>query len=192
MDKGKWATALYFALTVLLIHQLPADGAYFSRHSSAESGDQRVIIIRNGEQISMTFLPSYTGEGEELAWIIPTPVPLNFKDVREAGEVGVNLFKILDYSTAPLTLFYAGKNGWRFLRRLVTVHRTLVTELHQVGILAAASGLPPLRWLQENGYEVSPTSQKILNSYVEQDWAFVAVELKPRETVTMKANICPR
>jgi hypothetical protein len=40
-----------------------ADGGYFSR-SIAASADQRAIIIKNGDEISMTFSTGYTGEGD--------------------------------------------------------------------------------------------------------------------------------
>jgi hypothetical protein len=52
-----------------------ADGGYFSRRSIAVSADQRAIIIKNGNQISMTLSTGYTGEGDDFAWVIPTPVP---------------------------------------------------------------------------------------------------------------------
>ena len=57
----------WLTLTVLSTTQVPADGAYFNRQSDAQSGDQRVIITKNGDQISMTFSTGYTGGGEEFA-----------------------------------------------------------------------------------------------------------------------------
>jgi hypothetical protein len=81
-----------------------ADGGYFSREISRSvtvSADQRAIIIKNGDEISMTFSTGYTGEGEDFGWIIPTPVPPDIEDVSEA-ETGEEAFEILDEYTAPI------------------------------------------------------------------------------------------
>jgi alpha-tubulin suppressor-like RCC1 family protein len=172
---------IWLTLNVLSTTQVLADGAYFSRQSGARSGDQRVIIIKNGDQISMTFSTSYTGEGEDFAWIIPSPVPLTIEDIGETDEIGLNLFKLLDYSTAPWALFYAGKPGWGPAQRLVTVYRTLPLEHCEVSVLGTAGALPLLEWLRENGYQVDLASKKVLDSYAQENWCFVAVKLKPSE-----------
>ena len=78
-----------------------ADGGYFSRRAVAVSADQRAIIIKKGNEISMTFSTGYTGEGEDFGWIIPAPVPPTIEDVSEAGEEGEEAFRILDEYTAP-------------------------------------------------------------------------------------------
>lgn len=82
-----------------------ADGGYFSSESVAVSADQRAIIIQNGNEISMTFSSSYTGEGKDFGLIIPTPVPPDIRDISEAGENGEAAFRLLDEQSAPL--FYA-------------------------------------------------------------------------------------
>jgi hypothetical protein len=160
--------------------QVPADGACFNRRADAQSGDQRTIIIKNGDQISMTFSTGYTGEAEEFTWIIPTPAPLAIEDIRETGEIGLNLFKLLDYSTAPWTVVDLAKPGWWPSQRLVTVYRTLPLEHCEVTVLGTAGAVPLLERLRENGNQVDPTSKKVLDSYIQENWCFVAVKLKSR------------
>jgi hypothetical protein len=58
--------AVWFPFT-----QAAADGGYLSVESVAVSADQRAIITKNGNRISMTFSTGYTGEGEDFGWIIP-------------------------------------------------------------------------------------------------------------------------
>jgi len=171
----------WLTLTVLSTMQVSADGAYFNRHSDAQSGDQRVFIIKNGDQISMTFSTGYTGSGEEFAWIIPSPVPLAIEDIRETDEIGLNLFKILDYATAPWTVVDLGKPGWWPSQRLITVYRTLPLEHCEVSVLGTAGAVPLLEWLRVNGYEVGPASRKVLDSYIQENWCFVAIKMKPGE-----------
>ena len=79
---------------------LIAEGGYFGR-VEAVSADQRAIIIRLGDEISMTFSTGYTGDGEDFGWIIPTPIPPDPAAVAEAGEAGDEAFLKLDNYTAP-------------------------------------------------------------------------------------------
>jgi hypothetical protein len=70
-----------------------ADGGYFSSRLIAVSADQRAILIKNGDDITMTFSTGYTGEGEDFGWIIPTPVPPALKDVIESGKTGESVIR---------------------------------------------------------------------------------------------------
>ena len=85
-----------------------SDGGYFSSESVTISTDQRVIIIKNGDQISMTFSTGYGGEGGDFGWIIPTPVPPAIESVRETGEDGEAAFSLLDRYSAPVVTTKSG------------------------------------------------------------------------------------
>lgn len=99
-------TLFFIILICLPGSQVWADGGYVSRTESiAISTDQRAIIIKNGNEISMTFSTGYTGEGEDFGWIIPTPAPPNIKDVHEASENVKNAFEILEKDTAPKVIY---------------------------------------------------------------------------------------
>jgi hypothetical protein len=98
--------SLFILLVALPFSQIWPDGGFFSSRlvsgrSVAVSADQRAILVKNGNEISMTFSTGYTGKGEDFGWIIPTPVPPAIEDVREAGEKGETAFQILDKYTAP-------------------------------------------------------------------------------------------
>jgi hypothetical protein len=69
-------TCLLLTLVWLPVVHLRADGGYVSKTEAvAISADQRAIIIKDCDEISMTFSTGYTGDGQEFGWIIPTPVP---------------------------------------------------------------------------------------------------------------------
>ncbi len=83
---------IFLILIWLPISQVRADGGYFSpktesSQSVAVSADQRAIIIKNGDEISMTFSTGYTGEGEDFGRTIPTPVPSAIEDASETGKL---------------------------------------------------------------------------------------------------------
>jgi hypothetical protein len=50
-----------------------------------------------------------------------------------------------------------------------------------VSILGAADASALMDWLQKNGYMVDSEAGKILNAYIEENWAFVAAKLNPSE-----------
>lgn len=166
--------------------RVQADGGYFTKSESvAVSTDQRAIIIKNGDEINMTLATGYTGDGEDFAWIIPTPVPPKNEDIREAGERGDAAFELLQQLTAPVVSSpapFKGKADTRSVIPPVTIHGHVVLKHYEVSILEAAAASALLDWLQANGYRVNPTAQAVLDTYIEGNWAFVAVKLNPGET----------
>jgi hypothetical protein len=86
-----------------------ADGCYFSRvESVAVSSDQRALMIRNGDETSLTLSTAYAGEAEDFAWVIPTPVPLSADGLRETGEKAEGIFRLLDTWTSPSVVKESG------------------------------------------------------------------------------------
>ena len=95
--------------------QIPADGCYVSYSESvAVSADQRAILIKGDDNISMTFSTAYTGDGTDFGWVIPVPVIPETENVFEAGEAAVNAFSLLDEISAPLLFYESGSRGGCF------------------------------------------------------------------------------
>ena len=63
----------------------------------------------------------------------------------------------------------------------VTVYGTVKLEHYEISILGASAASPLLDWLKSNGYRVVPTAGKVLDAYIHENWAFVAVKLNPSE-----------
>lgn len=178
---------LALTLAVLPLFPLAADGGYFGPpRTVAVSTDQRAILIRGNEKISITFSTGYTGDGKNFAWVIPVPAVPELEDIRETGEIAETAFRLLEQQTAP---FYTpAPMGWRGAGgkaegplSCVTVHGTVLLEHYQASVLGAASGSSLLDWLTQNGYEVSRAAESVLDAYVQDNWAFVAVKLNPGE-----------
>lgn len=64
---------------------------------------------------------------------------------------------------------------------LVTVYGRVILEHYEVSMLGAADASALLSWLQNNDYQVNPEAQEVLDTYIDQNWAFVAVKLNPSE-----------
>ena len=89
-------TLIFIILTRFPVSQAFADGGYFSSSRSvAVSADQRAIVIKNGDEISMTFSTGYTGEGQDFCWIIPPPAPPALRAGGESREYGGGAMKVV-------------------------------------------------------------------------------------------------
>lgn len=64
---------------------------------------------------------------------------------------------------------------------LITVYGTVTLEHYKVSILGVAAASALLAWLQENGYQVNSAAEEVLDTYIDRNWAFVAVKLNPSE-----------
>jgi alpha-tubulin suppressor-like RCC1 family protein len=153
LRKGYHRALITLVLVIFVSVPVRPDGGYFSRTDSVESlavsSDQRAIIIRNGDEISITFSTGYTGEGNEFAWIIPVPVVPETKDVFESGETAVRAFELLEQLTAP-TVTTSGGGGSRSCfpagTEVLTAEGPRAIETVQAGTEVRAYDLETGRW----------------------------------------------
>jgi hypothetical protein len=187
----------WFWLPVLLIFislaRLWSDGGYVSKTESvAISADQRAILIKNSNEISMTFSTGYSGDGEDFGWIIPTPIPPSIEDVSEASENVKFAFEVLQEDTAPVVprsrSVVDAWLGFQFAEAAedtrsprVLLYGTVVLEHYEVSVVTATDTSALLEWLQTNKYQVNPGTRNVLEFYVKRNWSFVAVKLNPSE-----------
>ena len=84
---------------LLLAPWAHADGGFFAPDVTvALSADQRAIIATDGTSHSLTLSTGYTGNGDEFAWIVPTP---GLPEVRGITETDERVFDLVDEWTAP-------------------------------------------------------------------------------------------
>jgi hypothetical protein len=67
-------------------------------------------------------------------------------------------------------------------RSLVKVYGTATLEHYEVSVVGAGDVSALMDWLRNNGYQVNPEAEDVLDSYIHENWAFVAVKLNPRES----------
>ena len=61
----------------------------------------------------------------------------------------------------------------------VRPHDSVTLKHYEVSILGATDALALLSWMKENGYQINPAAQEVLDGYIHGDWNFVAVKLRP-------------
>lgn len=144
----KVCTTLCFCIQVLLPTYLAtADGGYFSARSVALSADQRAILIKNGNEISLTLSTGYTGDGEEFGWLIPTPVPPEIEDVIEAGRSGEKAFELLDEYSAPRIVTHRDYGCFPAGTEVLTAAGPRAIESIETGVEVYAYDLATGQWV---------------------------------------------
>jgi len=159
-----------------------ADGGLVGTGQSvAVSSDQRAIIVKTGNEISLTLSTAYSGNGADFCWIVPTPVPPAAEDVNESGVFADIAFRKLADQTSPVIVHRGGFLGVDSETPIanVEVHGTAILEHFEVAVLSSDSALSLLDWLQENGYHVGANAERVLDAYVRDGWAFTAIKLNP-------------
>ena len=86
-----------------------------------------------------------------------------------------------NYAVHQIGILVHNKGGKPVADRLVTVYGRVLLEHYEVSILGADDASHIMNWLQENAYNVNPSARDVLDAYIDQNWAFVAVKLNPGE-----------
>jgi len=73
----------------------------------------------------------------------------------------------------------------------VTVFGKVSLEHYEVSILGASSASDLISWLRKNDYNVSSSAREVLDSYIDKNWAFVAVKLNPADKRNYKNEFLP-
>jgi len=73
----------------------------------------------------------------------------------------------------------------------VTVYGKVILEHYEVSILGATAASPLLDWLRINGYTVKRAARRVLDAYIRENWAFIAVKLNPGQRRNYKNEFLP-
>ncbi len=161
-----------------------ADGGYFAAVAgSANSADQRALIIDHGEAETIVLHTDYAGDFGDFAWVVPVP------ELIGAGAIGTasgDVFAALDDLTTPRGFVSTGGGcygcggGAEGTNRLdVTVWETLRVDGYEVAVLSAEQSADLASWLDDNGYALPAGAQEHLEYYVDREWFFVALKIDP-------------
>jgi len=187
-------------LLVLSICLIPVDasacGGFFCDNLlvPVDQTAERILFRVNADETITTFVEiSYTGEPEQFAWVIPTPVPLDVADIEVRGA---ELFDELEVATRPRFRFVSasgasaerssGCGGFDgreapdpFWEEDVEVLATLDIGPFSLEVIEATDAENFNIWLAVNGYATTATADGALGHYIDGGMAFLGVKLNP-------------
>ena len=181
-------------ILILSSNPLNADGCFFPYEieklgNSAESPNQRALIIHDGEKETLLLQVKYSGSIENFAWVIPVPVRPEANSISTAID---SIFQELHDITQPKAYRFDGYNSLggggsrdnKFDDNSSTIPsmEVQVWEQLQVGpfsvsVLSGTDSQALIDWLTYNGYHFPDHANSIVDFYIQKNWFFLATRV---------------
>ena len=194
---------LIVLLLIIFIHinSVFADGGFFPVEveqigNSAESPNQRAIIIYNDQIETMIVQVKFIGNVKDFAWVVPiASLPENNSIQLETDSIFTQLHdltqpKVYRYNSSKLGK--GGGGGWDSNGELLEDDNSAQAQVwqnvdvgpYEVNIVSGTSIQALKNWLNENGYNYAEAADKILDFYIQKKWYFMATKVRVEEQST--------
>ena len=189
----RWAVgvlAAVVAIAVLLASTQPAwaCGGFFCTTTPVDQNAERIIFTQNGDGTVSAYVQiEYTGSAPDFSWILPLPEAIDAEAV-QVPEDAMAAFTELEVATDPV--FVPPDLPECVLREPeVLVERVMAQpvqvfasgEVGPYGFDVVGSEDPDalVTWLRENSYLVTEAMEPLIDLYVEEEFVFLAMKLRP-------------
>lgn len=197
MRRAKWLFILLVPLlTVLFSYESSyACGGLFCQNSPVDQNAERIIFTQNDDGTITTLVEiQYTGSAPDFSWILPIPSAISAEDLA-VPETGVEALDELETLTAPVIIppplprcaqivledmFMAEGAA---VPSSVEVFATGEVGPFSFDVIGSEDPTALISWLRDNDYRVTQEMEPLINVYVEEEFAFLAMQLLPEETV---------
>ncbi|MFA5069967.1 MAG: DUF2330 domain-containing protein [Patescibacteria group bacterium] len=140
--------------------------------------DQRAVILYEGGTQTETMVLSvkFQGNAKDFAWIIPVP---NQPEITKGSDT---LFTAVSELTQGNYYNYYGASelglgSTRNVTQDVSVVETKKVDYYDITTLTSTDSQALVKWLNDNGYPYPAGSEYIFNSYITNNWYFVALKI---------------
>lgn len=162
-----------------------ACGGFFCTNAPINQQVERIIFTQSGNALSAYVQINYTGPDAEFAWVVPVP------SVPEVDVAPVEMFTELDALTAPqyigpplpewcpvpLAASADSAGGG------VTVFSSGEVGPYGFDVVGSADPQALISWLKDNGYQITPEQEPLVQVYVREQMLFLAMKLRPGQGV---------
>ncbi|MBN2031429.1 DUF2330 domain-containing protein [bacterium] len=185
---GRIAVILFI---FLFFGSLFGDGGFFYNAevigNSAESPNQRALIVYDGSKETLILQVKYSGTVSDFAWVVPVPQQPKADDITTTSD---SIFQILHHYTQPRVVFGSdGNEGWWmpgqrgvFDDNMIIEQDVIIWERLQVGpydvtVLSGSSSQALVDWLNANGFSFTDDAESVIDYYIQKGWFFVATKV---------------
>ena len=172
----------------LFFGSLFGDGGFFYNvetiGNSAESPNQRALVIYDGSKETLILQVKYSGTVNDFAWIVPVP---HLPVTNEITTTSDSIFQILHDYTQPRVYISAERrnelngtikgfdlDGNIILEQGVTIWEMLQVGPYDVAVLSGTSSQALVEWLNANGFSYTDDAEPVIDFYIQKEWFFVA------------------
>ena len=189
----RWAVgllAVLAAIVAVLASTQPAwaCGGFFCTTTPVDQNAERIIFTQNGDGTVSAYVQiEYTGSAPDFSWILPLPEAIDAEAV-QVPEDAMAAFTELEVATDPV--FVPPDLPECVLREPeVLVERVMAQpvqvfasgEVGPYGFDVVGTEDPDalVTWLRENSYLVTEAMEPLIDLYVEEEFVFLAMKLRP-------------
>ncbi len=191
---NSYSLIILFTVLFIYFNTTFADGGFFPVDieqvgNTAESPNQRAIVIHDGQKETIIVQVKYSGNVQNFAWVVPLPSLPEENSIQVESD---SIFTLLHDRTQPkvyrLDRSKMGRphgggfgNDGEELEDIqgtqVQVWHNLTVGPYEVNIISGQSIQALSDWLNKNGYNYSPTTDGILDFYIQKSWYFMATKV---------------
>ncbi|MFA6588093.1 MAG: DUF2330 domain-containing protein [Patescibacteria group bacterium] len=176
----KAIVALFSVLVLVLPMVTKADGMmvvppnYWMREDT-----QKAVVFYDKGVESLILSITFQGNANDFGWIVPTPTKPTV--TKGSDEIFTNLQKLTSTrSDYPVSAFDLGFSGSEKQTSGVSVIETKQVDYYDVTILTATDKDALTKWFADNKYNYPESASYILNTYIQNNWYFVAMKINPQ------------
>ena len=161
-------------------------GGFFCIDTPVDQNAERIIFTQNGDGTVSAYVQiEYTGAAPDFSWILPLPDVIDAEDV-EVPEDAMAAFRELEVATDPVFIPPPRPECADFISVAMaapigSVEVFASGEVGPYGFDVVGSEDPDalVSWLRDNGYRVTEAMEPLIDLYVEEQFVFLAMKLRP-------------
>lgn len=185
----KAALILGLAVGLIASPKANADGCFvmppfvWNKAKDINEPTQKAIIVHDAGREDLILQVKYEGPVEEFGWLIPVPgLPTVQKGSMECFyELSRYTQEHFEPRYRSMTLS-AGSSKGEEKPEPVKVIEVKTVGAYEVAVLSANSVGSLENWLNENHFSFPPDKADIIDSYIKQQWYFVAAKINLRKS----------
>ncbi|MFN0202103.1 MAG: DUF2330 domain-containing protein [Bacteroidia bacterium] len=202
-------TSLFFLVSFYMcLQQASAFCGFYVAKADASLFNQasQVILVRDGQKLTITMSNDYEGEAKDFAMVVPVPVVLKEDQIKVVEH---SIFDVLDAYSAPRLVEYFDNNpcqkyyeeDWgsgddaeasydempkSSMTQEESKYKVKIEAKYTVGeydilILSAKESGGLEKWLHANGYQIPKKAKEVLKPYINSEMKFFVVKVNLEE-----------
>ena len=193
-----WISGLLAGVIVAVVgfataQSVLACGGFFCIDTPVDQNAERIIFTQNGDGTVSAYVQiEYTGSAPDFSWILPLPEAIDAEDV-EVPEDAMAAFSELEVATDPVFIppplpecvTNVTPMPMMAMAAPVSVEVFASGEVGPYGfdVVGSEDSDALVTWLRENSYRVTEAMEPLIDLYVEEEFVFLAMKLRPDQGV---------
>ena len=193
LRRGLAIALLGGVISMVHVASVAACGGLFCQNDPVDQAGERIVFTVNGDTVTSLIEIQYSGSADDFSWILPIPEAIGVDDVAVPDD-GQEVFDALHAATdvrfiappvpecAEEVLMAASDDAGAAESDSVEVFASGEVGPFGFDVIGSSDPTALIGWLQDHDYRVEPSMEPLIDVYVEEQFAFIAMRLLDGET----------